>query len=91
MWAAATVLFELLMSGYPAWAQQHGPLMFGPSMADLAGRSKLQDEEERTAFTVGHTTAAHELWVSLVPLTVLWHPIKGLLTDTYCLLVHVSC
>lgn len=62
IWAAATVLFELLISGYPVWAEQHGPFMFGATMADMMEGNKLQDEEWM-AFAVGQVVAAQELWV----------------------------
>ena len=63
MWAAATVLFELLISGLPDWEKQHGPFMFGPSRADMLEGVKLQDEHELRAFCIGKTEAAHDLWV----------------------------
>ena len=92
MWAVATVLFELVMSGYPDWTQQHGPLMFGASPADLAAGAKLQDQEEWMAFSVGRIKAAHELWVSLVELTAPWHQSHSEgMPDTDCLSVHMCC
>ena len=63
MWATATVLFELLISGFPDWERQHGPFMFGPSKTDLLEGAKLQDTDEQRAFSIGKTQAGHELWV----------------------------
>lgn len=65
MWAVGTTLFQLLMSGHPAWKEEFGPFMFGPSDHDTAEREELQNEKEWVALTAPKIQAQQELWVRL--------------------------
>ncbi|DBA99522.1 TPA: hypothetical protein ACH3X3_012106 [Trebouxia sp. C0006] len=47
MWAAATVLFQLLMSGYPEWESKFGLFMFGLTDAALVTANRLPDRGQK--------------------------------------------
>lgn len=64
MWAVATVLFELLISDYPAWDQQRGPFMFGPNDSDRLEARKLKGPES-LAFSRDRIKAEQDLWVGI--------------------------
>ena len=63
MWAAATVLFQLIMSAHQEWEKEHGPFMFGPTDQEMATAYKLPDEMEATAFLKSKIEAEQEIWV----------------------------
>ena len=63
MWAAATVLFQLLMSGHLEWEKGHGPFMFGPSDQQMIAAGKLPDEIESIDFVCSKIEAQQRIWV----------------------------
>ena len=63
MWAAATVLFQLLMSGHLEWEKRHGPFMFGPSDQDMIAAFKLPDEMESAELYRSKIEAEQRIWV----------------------------
>lgn len=66
MWAAATVLLQLLMSGYPEWEKQFGPFMFGPTDADMVTAARMPDRgQEWKHFWREKIMTEQKLWVRL--------------------------
>lgn len=63
MWAAATVLFQLLMSGHLEWEKGHGPFMFGPNDQDMIAAFKLPDAMESAEFVRSKIEAEQRIWV----------------------------
>ncbi len=64
IWAAATVLFQLLMSGYPEWENEFGPFMFGPSDEDMTTANRMTDRgQEWKDFVREKIMAEQKLWV----------------------------
>ena len=63
MWAAGTVLFQLLMSGYPEWENKHGGFMFGPTDADLVTANRIPDRGQRLDCIRDKILAEQKLWV----------------------------
>ena len=63
MWAAATVLFQLLMSAHLEWDKGHGPFMFGPSDEEMIAVEKLPDEMESIDFVCSAIEAQQRIWV----------------------------
>ncbi|KAA6426479.1 MAG: hypothetical protein FRX49_03590 [Trebouxia sp. A1-2] len=61
IWAAATVLFQLLMSGYPEWEKQAGPFMFGPTDEDMRS-FKRTDQQAWYDFGRDKIMAEQKLW-----------------------------
>ena len=66
IWAAATVLFQLLMSGYPEWENKHGLFMFGPTDADLVTANRMWPDhgQKWKDFVREKTLAEQKLWVN---------------------------
>jgi len=62
MWAAATVLFQLLMSGHPKWEKEVGPFMFGPRREDMKSY-KQTDQQAWNNFGREKIMAEQKLWV----------------------------
>ena len=66
MWAAATVLFQLLMSGYPEWESKSGLFMFGPTDAALVTANRLPDRGQKWKEVMQEKImTAQKLWVRL--------------------------
>ena len=64
MWAAATVLFQLLMSGYPEWESKFGLFMFGLTDAALVTANRLPDRGQKWQENMRGKIMT-ELWVRL--------------------------
>ncbi len=66
IWAAATVLFLLLMSGYPELEKEVGPFMFGPTDADMVTANRMPDRGQKWKhFMREKITTEQKLWVRL--------------------------
>ncbi len=64
IWAAATVLFQLLMSGYPEWENKFGLFMFGPTDADLVTANRMPDRGQKWKdFMREKIMTEQKLWV----------------------------
>ncbi len=61
VWAAATVLFQLLMSGHPKWEKEVGPFMFGPRREDMKSY-KQTDQQAWNNFGREKIMAEQKLW-----------------------------
>lgn len=64
MWAAATVLFQLLMSGYPEWESKFGLFMFGLTDAALVTANRLPDRGQKWQENMRGKIMT-ELWAAL--------------------------
>ena len=63
MWAAATVLFQLLMAGDSAWQKEFGPFMFGPLPQECLESLQLVSGQDKREFQRGAVDRRHKLWV----------------------------
>lgn len=63
MWAAGTVLFQLLMAGSPKWHNDFGPFMFGPLSQELLDCSQLASQQAQLDFQRVAIDRQHKLWV----------------------------